>query len=98
MEKENCHVEPVDKPMSEEALNRANRTLMEVGGMGCTNCAQRVRNSLLALQEVIAVDVYLEEGMAVVYHEPGLGVSTLEEAVFRAGNDGHHPYRARVLH
>ncbi len=45
-EHENCHVEPLDKPLDETALAKATAAYLAVWGMGCPRCALRVRNGL----------------------------------------------------
>jgi len=69
-----------------------------VWGMGCPNCALRVRNSLLGLDGVLDAQVNLERGLAQVLFDPArLQAEQLPEAVAAAGNDSHHHYSAQVL-
>ncbi|MCZ2076985.1 MAG: hypothetical protein DCC59_06320 [Chloroflexi bacterium] len=66
--------------------------------MGCPNCATRVRNSLLSLDGVYGVDVYLNMAMAEVsYDRRRVSGEALMNAVARAGNDGRHEYRAQLI-
>lgn len=98
MENDNCHVEPLDKPLDEAALATAMAAYLSVGGMGCPRCALRVRNGLLSLDGVLLVDVFLEQGLAAAAYDPQqLSPATLLEAVANAGNDGRHHYWADVL-
>ena len=94
----NCHVEPIHKiPTSDEQQNLTTVSLA-VGGMGCPNCAARVRNSLLALTGVVDADVDHTTGFAFVEYSPSLvSVPSLLQAVTQAGNDGHHKYVAMLL-
>ena len=97
-EHENCHVEPLDKPLDEAALSTAMAAYLAVWGMGCPRCATRVRNGLLSLEAVLFVEVFREKGLAiVVYHPEQVRADDLVGAVAAAGNDGRHHYRARVV-
>lgn len=95
---ENCHVDPIYKSAaSADQLQKADITTLMISGMGCANCATRVRNSLLSLDEVYGVDVYLQMGLAEVrYNSQKIAASALLEAVARA-DDGHHQYRAELV-
>lgn len=96
---ENCYVEPIYKSaVSAIELQNADSALLSVGGMGCENCATRVRNSLLAVDGVYGVDVYLNMALAEVrYNGQKVSAQMLVEAVSRAGNDGRHEYRAQLV-
>jgi copper chaperone CopZ len=97
MEK-NCHVEPIYKSSPVDQLRKADVATLMIRGMGCENCATRVRNSLLLLDEVYGVDVYFQMGLAEVrYNSQKIAASELVDAVARAGNDGHHQYRAELV-
>lgn len=96
---ENCYVEPIYKNEgSADQLRNADNALLAIWGMGCQNCATRVRNSLLALEGVYGVDVYLNMALAEVrYDGRKISPNALVEAVSRAGNDGRHEYRAQLI-
>jgi copper chaperone CopZ len=95
---ENCHVEPLQKTATSEEQQTTTSALLAVWGMGCPNCAARVRNSLLALHGVNNAEVDHTIGMAEVVFNPNLtAIPALIEAVARAGGDGRHEYRARSL-
>lgn len=96
---ENCYVEPIYKnAASMEQLQKADRATLVVWGMGCVNCATRVRNSLLSLDGVYGVDVYLNLALAEVsYDRERISANELVTTVSRAGNDGHHQYRAELI-
>lgn len=96
---DNCYVEPVYKnAASEDEIRNADSALLAVWGMGCPNCATRVRNSLLSVEGVIGVYVYLNMAMAEVRYD-GRKVSpmSLVNAISSAGNDGRHEYRAQLI-
>ncbi len=94
---ENCHVEPLQKTATPEEQQATTSALLAVGGMGCPNCAARVRNSLLALTGVVEAQVLLETGVAEVTYNPSLtDIPALINAVAQAGGDGRHDYRAQV--
>jgi copper chaperone CopZ len=97
-EHENCHVEPVNKPLDKEALASAEAAYLAVWGMGCPRCATRVRNGLLSLDGVLLADVFLDRGMAAAAYDPErVSPKDLVAAVAGAGNDGRHHYRAEIM-
>ncbi len=97
-EHENCHVDPVEKPVDKQALLTAQATFLGVSGMGCPTCAMRVRNGLLNLDGVLVAEVYLQNGIAAVAYDPTeVTPDNLVTAVANAGNDGRHHYEAHIL-
>ena len=93
---EKCHVEPLEKTPTVEEQQTTTTALLAVGGMGCPNCAARVRNSLLSLTGVVEAQVVLETSMADVTYNPDLtDVAALLNAVAQAGADGRHHYYAQ---
>lgn len=96
-EREDCHVEKVERHRDSRALDQAMAVYLAVGGMGCEHCANRVNNALVALEGVVAVKVYLREGIVVVaYHPQQATLEDLQAAVEAAG-DGRHRYTAQPL-
>ena len=94
----NCHIEPAQKNATVEERQTMDTVVLTVWGMGCPNCAARVRNSLLSLYGVIEAYVDHVFGMAQVVFNPELAtVEALLLAVARAGNDGRHEYGAQLL-
>ena len=97
-EHENCHVEPMEKPLDYAALSTATVASMVVKGMGCPRCATRVRNGLLSLNGVLLADIFLTAGMAAAAYDPKcVTPDDLVMAVAGAGDDGRHQYRAEVV-
>jgi copper chaperone CopZ len=95
---DNCHVEPVKKPLDKVALENAKAAYLMVSGMNCHNCAARVRNGLLAVEGVLLADVQLQMGVAAVVYDPQCAnPDTLVQAIAAAGNDGRHHYEAEVV-
>ena len=95
---ENCYVEPIQKNATAEERYKVEKALLTVWGMGCPNCAARVRNSLLSQNGVVNAYVEHITGMAGVAFNPELAsVEMLLSAVASAGNDGRHKYGARLL-
>ena len=95
---ENCYVEPIYKTASSDQIQNADNATLAVWGMGCENCITRVRNSLLSLDGVYGVDVYLNMALAEVsYDSKKISTVELVDAVSRAGNDGRHKYRAELI-
>ena len=95
---ENCYVEPVNKTALDSVIRAADSALLSVSGMGCQNCATRVRNGLLLLDGVFYAEIYLNLRMAeVFFDEKKISAEALVSAVAGAGNDGRHQYRAEVV-
>ncbi|MEW6086260.1 MAG: heavy metal-associated domain-containing protein [Chloroflexota bacterium] len=95
---DNCHVEPIQKSALDHVIQSADRILLSISGMGCPNCATRVRNRLLLLDGVHDAEVLLNTHMAEVYFdEKKVCVEMLVEAVADAGNDGRHNYQAQAI-
>jgi copper chaperone CopZ len=95
---ENCYVKPIYKNASIDQFQKAETATLAVWGMGCENCVTRVRNSLLELDAVYGVDVFLNMAIAEVrYDSKKVSADALVTAVSSAGNDGRHNYRAELI-
>jgi copper chaperone CopZ len=95
---QNCHVEPIQKAVLDSVLKNADTTLLAVSGMGCVNCAARVRNGLVSLEGVHHAEIYLDSGLAEVYFDSKkITPEMLIHAVADSGNDGRHHYEAQVV-
>lgn len=95
---DNCHVEPIQKAITPEEQSHVEMVRLGIWGMGCSNCANRVRNSLLSVNGVVYADVDHNSGVARVAYNPDLAsADALLRAVARAGNDGRHEYGANIL-
>lgn len=93
---ENCYVEPAHKKVTVEEYQNPRMAWLVISGMGCPNCAGRVRNSLIALYGVTEAIVDHIDGVAEVSFNPRLvSPEALIDAVAGAGNDGRHSYAAR---
>lgn len=93
-----CHVEPIQKMLTAEEQNKVELALLAVSGMGCSNCANRVRNSLLSLYGVVDAYVDHSAGVAQVSFNPAIEtIDELISAVAHAGGDGRHTYGAKLL-
>ena len=94
----NCHIEPVRKTASAEELANQDTALLEIWGMGCVNCAARVRNSLLSTTGIIEAEVdHVTASGRVIFNPDLVTPAALAEAVAQAGNDGRHRYHAEVV-
>jgi len=95
---ENCHVEPIVKQATPlEQAQLADGHLL-IRGMGCPNCAARVRNSLLKLDGVVEAIVDHSFGVGRVVYNPTLVTGEdLERAVGAAGGDGHHECSGKLV-
>ena len=95
---DDCHVEPVQKQASPEEAAQTAEAWLLVWGMGCPNCANRVRNSLLATRGVVEAYVDHLSGRALVRYNPAMvSPKALQDAVRQAGGDGRHEYFARLV-
>lgn len=94
----NCYVEPIYKTASMDQIQKSDIATLAVWGMGCENCVTRVCNSLLSLEGVYSVDVFLNMAVAEVrYESKKLSPDALLNAVSSAGNDGRHQYHAELI-
>ena len=97
-DREACHVEPSVKTVTAAEQGQVVAVTMSVSGMGCQNCAARVRNRLLTVYGVLDADVVHTHGIAQVWYNPSLAnTDQLQIAVAQAGGDGRHDYRANLL-
>ncbi len=95
---DDCHVEIMQKTVTEAEREVVETVALSIWGMGCPNCAARVRNSLVSLQGVIEAYVEHSLGYAKVLYNPNLvNPEELVEAVGRAGGDGRHEYGAILV-
>lgn len=95
---DNCHVYPIQKTLTAEELETINKLSLEVWGMGCSNCAMRVRNSLIALKGVIDAHVDHTTGIADVDFNPNMILMVdLADAIANAGNGRHRYLIASVI-
>lgn len=93
-----CHVEPIQKIATPDEQKNIELALLSVSGMGCPNCASRVRNSLLSLYGVI--DAYVDYAAGITQVTFNSELETIEDllsAISRAGSDGRHQYGAKLL-
>jgi copper chaperone CopZ len=93
----NCHVPRMEKSATRQELAVTQTVRLGISGMGCPNCAARVRNGLISLAGVVEAAVDHVTGTAGVIFNPELvSVEDMLIAVARAGNDGKHNYRAAI--
>lgn len=93
-----CSVSAIEQAVDPAALHGSAVAVLRVTGMGCGNCANRVRNSLLGVAGVLAARVDLAEGLVRVNFTPdGVELQNLLDAVSDAGHDGHHEYQATLV-
>lgn len=94
----NCDVQSVEKSVSPGDYEQAMMVMLAVDGMGCPNCATRVRNSLIWLDGVLEAHVYHSLQQAEVVFDPGrIDLIEFLHAVSSAGEDGQHAYQARIV-
>jgi len=93
-----CHIDPVFKEILPADRAAASAIALAVAGMGCPNCAMRVRNSLLRLDGVVEAEVDHLAGRATIFYRPErTSLPAMIDAVRRAGGDGRHEYWAMPL-
>jgi Cu+-exporting ATPase len=93
MEEKSCHVEPLQKQPGAEELSQTARKWLAVKGLGCPNCSNRVRNSLLRLEGISEAEVDHIRGVAIVDFNPSMvRLIDMDRAVSAAGGDGRHEY------
>lgn len=96
--KANCHVDDVNKEVDPKALESAEVAWLAITGMGCENCARRVRNGVLSLNGVLRVDVDLGRHMAKVAYDPNeVNAEQFPVAIAEAGRASNHNYFAMLL-
>lgn len=93
-----CHVDAVEKIPTETEKKETIVQMLVVRGMGCHNCAARVRNSLISVTGVVAAYINHQTGVAYVEVNPSLATTEdLIQAVSRAGGDSRHEYKAQLI-
>ena len=96
--KDECYVEPIPEPVLADDPSDARIVKLMVAGMGCRNCATRVRNGLLKVKGVVSADVDWKSGLTFVDYIPDQTTTrALVNAVDQAGDGEHHRYVARIL-
>ncbi len=89
-----CHVILFNKEVALKETEQTQAITMNVTGMGCINCANRIHNGLIDHPGVIAAEVSQVTGKADVTYIPDrVTVSQLISMVAGAG-DYRHTYRA----
>jgi len=93
-----CYVAPVHKETDPERIRGRALARFALSGLGCSNCAARVRNALLSLDGVIAADVTLAPQQARVTFDPTQAdPDQLTAAVHWAGIASRHRYSSAIV-
>lgn len=94
-----CRVDPLRASVDPAQLAGTREVTLAVAGMGCPNCANRVRNALLRCRHVLEVEVDLRGSLARVWCDPDASVppEALTRAVAEASRGTHHRYLAVPL-
>lgn len=91
----NCHVIPISAKVTAGNLERSSLVRLALSGLGCINCANRVRNALLSCPSVVDATVDLAAAQADVWYLPEhIGPVGLTKVVSSAGEGTHHQYHA----
>jgi copper chaperone CopZ len=78
-------VEPVQTPAATASTPAGRSITLEVGGMICQDCADKVQKSLASVDGVHRVHVSLDDRLATVVADPVVADTALTGAVRRAG-------------
>lgn len=90
-----CHVTALPHSANSQDLRGSSTVRLGLSGLGCRNCANRVRNALIATPGVVDAEVTLSAAQADVWYRPEMiGPVGLTRVVFRSGAGTHHRYRA----
>ena len=95
-----CHVDAISRNVDLTSIDieGVKVAYLSVEGMGCANCATRVRNGFLRLNGFLAASVSLEEESAVVAYDPReVTLRQLLRAVNKSGTGGKHRYWPNLL-
>ncbi len=86
-------MERIEKGCTLEDWRSAEKAVLTVSGLGCVNCVNRVRNSLVETEGVVWAEIDLEDSRAyVAYDGERLTVPDLQRAVSAAGRGNGHRY------
>jgi copper chaperone CopZ len=95
---DHCHVMPIEKHVALSGNEKLETIFMRISGMGCPNCALRVRNGLLGVSGVIGAEVDHITGTARVTIDGAyMNILSLVDAVAQAGDEQRHTYRAALV-
>lgn len=95
-----CHVDAISSNVDLTSIDiqGVKVAYLSVEGMGCENCATRVRNGILRLEGVLLARVELEDQFASVIFDPTkVTRQQLLQAVSKSAMDGKHRYWASLL-
>lgn len=94
-----CHdILPLIKLPDQSEQKQSTSVFLQIDGMNCGNCVNRVRNALLGTYGVTFVAIDQPQGLGEVQYNPTLTSPTaLMDAVTAASNDGFHNYSARTI-
>ena len=91
-------VEPLATRATAGSLRAATTVDLAVAGMGCPNCANRIRNALLSHRGVLEAEMDVPSALARVWYDPScVGVGEIVAMVATVGAGTHHLYLAVPL-
>lgn len=94
----NEHPQRIQKPVEPEALAGANAVYVSIWNMDCPDCATWLHNGLIQLESVLRVDVFYEQGVAVIIYAPARTTPTeLLKIVKTIGKEVCHYYGAEII-
>lgn len=91
-------VEPESSHATPEALSSAATVDLAIAGMGCRNCANRIRNVLLEQPGVLEAELEVARALARVWYDPSrTGVREILSTVDELGERTQHQFLAVAL-
>lgn len=91
-------VDPIASKAAAETLSGAQSVDLAIAGMGCSNCANRIRNALLAIPPVLEVRVNVPSSLAHVWYDGSrIGIAEIVAAVGVIGETTHHRFIAEPV-
>jgi copper chaperone CopZ len=93
-----CEIKAIHKTLVDEEKRISQITYLAISGLNCPNCAIRVRNALLNVYGVTDAIIDHIDGLGEVTYNPNLlERERLFEIVSKAGGDGIHSYKAKII-
>jgi len=91
-------VKPCEKTVEEARFHKATTVYLHVWNMDCRYCGIWLRNTLLALDEVLRVDAFVDRGMvAVTYCGDRLNLTGILAMIQTLGSETKRFYGAEII-
>ena len=94
----NKHSQRIQKPVDAETLLQAEAVYLSVWNMDCPDCAIWLHNGLIQLDNVLIVDVFYKQGVAVIIYAPEkVTPCELMKVIQKIGERTCHYYGAEII-